>query len=439
MPSNSASKLGTRVLMGIPTLKSSRRSIQWIEAMAGLSMPLGSSMGRCWIEDETIAEARNAICKKALEVDVDYLFMLGDDVLPPANTLLSMLDRIGRTYPVDGGEARASMISGVYWTKSYPPEPYLFDSLLKGTYKDWHAGEFFPIDMAGCDCLLIESSVLKSIPFPWFSTDWVWGVDQKPSSIATEDFYFYSKTRAAGYRLFADTSIQCWHEERSNGAMFYLTMDMVQAGGVPEVGIDEVLVADLGCGLSTLPSLFGPKATITRFDMREDVNPDVRCDIKTIPEKYFGLYDFVNASHVLEHFRRAEAPELLAHWVKLLKVGGTLSIHVPNFADAVKYIIAPPDDATPEQKKYAWAQIYGDQAQPGAPWQHLNGFTARKLESLLRTVPELTDIVVEEEDGGLNLKATAKLGRVQEPEALISIWGEIEAGRRLDERLLIKG
>jgi len=92
-----------------------------------------------------------------------------------------MLDKIGHTFPVrhpvvTGGElkwvadgraqARASMITGVYWTKTYPPEPYLFNGLLKGTYRDWVAGEFFDIDIAGCDCLLIETAMLKAIPFP---------------------------------------------------------------------------------------------------------------------------------------------------------------------------------------------------------------------------------------------------------------------------------
>src|SRR5712664_2003302 len=134
--------------MGVPRLAAKagerpRRSEEWTDAMSGLQMPLGSSLGRVWTRDETIADARNALCKAAIESGVEYLFMLGDDVLPPPNALLTMLEKIGRSYPVgrptaaesaDGNgvawvndgrsNARAGMITGVYWTKTYPPEPY---------------------------------------------------------------------------------------------------------------------------------------------------------------------------------------------------------------------------------------------------------------------------------------------------------------------------
>jgi hypothetical protein len=359
------------------------------------------------------------------------------------------LDKIGREYPIsttkstepsaegapfwvangvtapEGTVAKADMITGVYWTKTYPPEPYLFDGLLRGSYKKWTAGDFFPIDLAGCDCLLIDTEVLRRTPFPWFSTDWVWTPESKPSSIATEDFYFFTKARKYGFRLFADTSIQCAHEERSTGAMFGLTMDMVQAGGKPDMGDSECLVADLGAGLSTHPSLFGSNAKIVRFDMRQDTHPDVVCDIRSIPEQHFGLYDYVTTSHVLEHFRREEAVDLVTHWTKLLKVGGTLITRVPNFEHAVKMILYPPSYATADDKKYAWAQVYGDQGKPGAPWQHLNGFTSRKLQSLLSVIPGLSEITVVEEDGGLNLKAEGKKAFEPQPEALTEMWDEI--------------
>lgn len=432
--------------MGIPTLsvrdgERPRRSEAWTDAMSGLAMPLGSSMGRIWTKDETIAEARNALCASAINGGVDYLFMLGDDVLVPSNTLMTMLDKIGRNYTITGRvsddsvlagtpynyDARASMITGVYWTKQYPPEPYLFNGLQKGTYKDWLVGEFFPVDWAGCDCLLLEVEMLKQIPFPWFSTDWVWEPGQRVSPIATEDAYFYTKARKYGFRVFADTSIQCLHEDRSNGALFGLMPEMVQAGGTPDVGVDTVLVAELGAGLSSPADLFGPKAKIVRFDLRADTKPDIRCDIRAITENHFGKYDYVCAHHVLEHFRRMEAPSLVKHWVQLLKPGGKIVIYVPNVERAMRLILDPPPGTPAGDRLYAWNQIYGDQEKPGAAWQHLNGFTMRKLEALLQGVPGLKDIKVEHNYGDVNLKGTATLEKTIEPEALTDMWQEIIA------------
>ena len=430
-------RLGTRVMMGIPTTDQARRSPLWIDGMSGLQMPLGSSLGRKWVINEPIAQARNTLCRLALEMDTEYIFMLGDDVIPPSNALLTLLEKIGHTFiNRDGEEQVAQMITGVYWTKTYPPEPYIFRrdagqsgglGLLTGTYRDWVAGEFFDVDIAGCDCLLFETKLLREIPEPWFSTDWVWEEGQRVSAIATEDYYFYTKAREYGKRIWVDTSIQCLHEDRQTGAAFGLSMDMVQAGGVPTVGKDEVLVAEVGAGFSSEgQGLFGPKAKIVRFDIREQVKPDVRCDIRHIDEHWHGKFDFVNASHVLEHFRRAEADDTVKEWIKLLKPGGSIIIHVPNFESAVSKILNPPPTASPEQKMYYWSQVYGDQGQSGAAWQHLNGFTPRKLEMLLKSIPTLEDVKVDFDYGNdENLRGTAKLIANPEPYTLTKAWKRI--------------
>lgn len=413
------SKLGSRVVLGIPTLSTARRSVRWIEAMASMGMPLGSSLGRVWIEDRPIAEARNAICHEAIAAGADYVVMLGDDVIPPQNMILTMLDKIGREYPTEPGRAaRASMLTGVYWTKTYPTEPYLWNGLLKGSHRDWTVGELFPVDMAGCDALMIETAMLRELPEPWFSTEWVWEAGQPVSPIATEDFYFYTKARKAGFRLFADTAIQCWHEDRHTGQLFGLTTEMRQAGAEPEA--DGLLVAEIGAGTDS--PAWGPDCTVVRFDARPEVKPDVRCDVRSIPPNHYGVYDLVHARHILEHFDRIEAPRLIRHWAALLKVGGKLVIRVPSLEHAIRRI---QEHDNPDAVSYAYQQLYGGQFHEGD--YHKNGFTARKLAALLRSCPLLDGVEVVEEDGGQNLKATATLAREHAYEAIGPLWDEIAA------------
>jgi SAM-dependent methyltransferase len=464
-------RLGTRLLLGIPTTGGARMSVRWVEAMASLQMPLGSSMGRQWIVDAHIAEARNRLCQSAIDAGCHYLVFLGDDVLPPPNVLLLLLDKIGRTFPVeDGRTARASMVTGVYWTKSYPSEPYLWRSPGQlGSHRDWRAGDFFPIDLAGCDCLMIEVEMLAAFrerweadeavaalnagrlprAFPgWFSTEWVWTAGQKPSPIATEDFYFYAKARAYGHRLFADTAIQCFHEDRDTGAMFALTEDMRQAGGEPVTADeDELLVAELGAGLWA-PN-YGARTRVVRFDGRAEVTPDVRCDLRAIPPGHAGRYDVVHVHHVLEHFTppRRAVTELLAHWATLLKPGGQLVVGVPNLEHTFRLILGAvehPGTVPAGDQSYAWAQVYGDQQGYDTAF-HRCGFVAATLAAALRAVPGVASVEVETTTGGQNLRGVARYAGPVAPEALDEILDRavpaavepeapVDAGARVEAR-----
>lgn len=432
-------QLGARVMMGIPTLSSARRSEQWNNAINALQMPLGSSLNRFpGPYDMPIADARNELCRAAIANNVQYLVMFSDDVLPPPNCILKMLDKIGTRQRIDADrEVNVDMVTGVYWTKTYPPDPYLYNGLLQGAFKDWRVGDFMPVDMAGCDCLMIDVSVLRQMQQPWFSTDWVWEPGQQSSSIATEDFYFFTKARKAGFRLFCDTEIQCAHEDRDTGTLFGLFDDMVQAGGTPTVGLNEdALIADLGSGNNTFPHVFGPRAKIVRFDMRADMKPDVRCDIRRLPESHFGKYDHVLASHVLEHFRREEAVETVTHWCKLLRDGGTLEIHVPNLLTAFHLIQEGLSAGhSPSDINHAWAILYGDQAKPGAAWEHKNGFTPIKLERLLQATGILHPITVDPawRDNDFNMRAVAIMPKQPEVESIGTWWDEIYAAESTDD------
>ena len=414
--------LGSHIFLGIPTLSTARRSTAWMDGLYSLQMPLGTSMARAWAEDLPIAQARNSLCQAALDSGADYLLFLSDDVIPPPNMVLTMLDKIGREYPVEGGGvARASMITGVYWTKTTPSEPYLWNDLLKGSYKDWRVGEFFPVDFAGCDALMVETAALRECPQPWFSTDWVWEEGQEVSPIATEDFYFYTNMRKAGFRLFADTSIQARHEDRHSGVQYGLTVDMPQAMDErPDLEFKGLYVADIGAGFES-PQFTGAK--VVRFDGAAEVRPDVRCDVRAIPEVYTGKFDVVHSRHVLEHFARREAPSIVAHWSRLLVPDGELIVRVPNIGWAIERFLDA--EATVGQRAYAWDQFYGAQKDPYD--FHKNGFTARKLKALLEVGGFLTDVSVALEDEGQNLCGRGRYVGAVPPLALAEEWEQIRA------------
>lgn len=378
-------KMTPLIGLGVPSLSTAKPSLQWSLSFRSLGGPLGSATAVIVVMDQDVADARNTIVERALERDCKFLMFLGDDVHVPENAMMAMWAR-----DVD-------IVTGVYWTKTYPLTPYVWRGFQKGPYLDWKCGEFFEVDWAGCDCMMVKTEVFKKIKEPWFSRDWKYSEEQKrPSPIATEDLYFYGKAKEAGFKAWCDASIQCGHEDRTTGAIYGLSADMKQAGGWYDKDYKGKLIADIGAGQHTRSDLNGE---LIRFDIREDTNPDVRCDIRQIPEED-EKFDVVNVDNVLEHFDVAEAPELLEEWTRILKVGGELRIMVPNLQEAFGRIMQK------QSFQYDWDCIWG-KAHGIDEQYHKTGFMSWTLERLLNTIPWLKDVKVEVEKNLPNICATA--------------------------------
>jgi predicted SAM-dependent methyltransferase len=411
--SSSRYKINPLVCLATPTLEPRPISWPWMEAYQALQFPLGASVSRLRIHGQDVAEARNAIVASALEMGADYVLMLGDDNLAPPN-LFALLHR-----------HRQHLVTGVYWQKGYPTHPYLWDGLLKGFCEDWKLGEYFAVDFAGCDALLAHTDVFRAIEPPWFSRDWVFEPGQAPTPLLTEDFYFYTKARRAGFRLWVDTAAQLGHQDRNGGAIFQIEPGMPQwdKDAPHPSGDPPLLVADIGAGHHS--PWFGSKAVVKRFDIDPATRPDVRCDIRAIPEPD-ETFDVVSTRHTLEHFMWDEAPALVREWTRILKVGGEFRVNVPNLAYAAREILRADEDAAYDAGLYPLWQVYGKQV--GAYGEvHRNGFTRHGLARLLASCG-LAGIRVEVSgELGENLDAVATKAAHPAPLAIGPLWREIAA------------
>ncbi|MDZ4250915.1 MAG: methyltransferase domain-containing protein [Candidatus Nanopelagicales bacterium] len=427
-------KIDPLVAIGLPTW--GKVSVSWAQAFRHLGGPLGANtLELAPVVGKPIAQARNELMQAAFANKADFLFMLGDDVLAPADTIIKMLHRMW-------DDPNLSLLTGMYWTKHWPAQPYIWRGVQRGPYMDWKYGEFFELDYAGCDCLLIRlTDEMKALGPEWFSTDWKWDRADGPAMIATEDFFFYTKTRKAGIKLWCDSTVQCIHEDRNSGMQFALTTDMPQYSGasvtLPDAGTDLaplVKVADIGCGFDT--PFFGTaeQVKVFRFDLNEKARPDYRCDIRHLPVPDQS-FDIVHSKHVLEHFGRGEIMDLMKEWARVLRIGGEFRLSVPNLIHAITKILLMDEGVIPVDG-YPWWQLYGKQDDERDV--HKNGFTPNRLRALFDAMGIFEDIEVTTANGDsedLNIFVKAKKARHLEPSALLPEWDVIRAA----EGIVIKG
>lgn len=318
---------GPGLLIGIPTL-GRPIPLEWALMYKGLNPPINYSVNVMVPWGKAIADARNEVCEKALAEGHKYVFFLGDDVLPPFATLKQLIFRMEQN-------PKIGVVGGVYCSKCDPPAPLVFRGNGVGSYWDWKAGEFFEVTGLGMDCTMIRTEILKELPRPWFKT-----VDEDNFKDAineaeqwTEDLYFCKQViEQTDYKIFCDSEILCRHADVYGNKMYSLPADSLPMRKF--VGEKTKRAIDIGCGPVDRKDQF-PEYDLVRVDIRDECNPDYRCDIRQLPFESES-FDMVFSSHVLEHLGRNEYLNVLKEWLRLLKKDGELFLILPNIEWAIR-------------------------------------------------------------------------------------------------------
>lgn len=365
---------GINVVVGIPSF--GMVSTYFLQARQGQQFPLVSSSVDKIVLNKPIAEARNEIVEFALSQGANYIYWLDDDVIAPSDAFLKLWRH------------QKDIVNGVYWSKSNPPMPLLFRGHLDGPYLNWRVGDFIEIDAAGSGLTLVKSEVYRKLSEPWYSTEYgsFPGVSGSPAN-NTEDLYFYWKAKQAGYRVWADTSVQAMHYEKIQNILYGMPQNAIQAIPAWELKPKgNKLIADYGSGPI---SPYFSEGDVVSFDIREDVKPDVVCDIRRLPVPD-QTFDIVFSSHTLEHFGWRDIDKVLKEWSRTLKVGGELRIVVPNLRHVAQRILD--DRMLPSD---FWV-MFGEQ-----DYQknfHAAGFTPKVLHDLIASIGVYDNIQIREGD-----------------------------------------
>jgi hypothetical protein len=144
---------------------------------------------------------RNDIVEKALSEGATHLLLCDVDQIYPVNLVTKLLSH---NLPVVGARVH----------RRYAP----FDSLILRKVEidertngyepidDWEEGELLECDATGGGCVMYNMEVFRKIPKPWFEFK-----KQEGGAVIGEDILMCQKIKAAGYKIFVDTSLECGH------------------------------------------------------------------------------------------------------------------------------------------------------------------------------------------------------------------------------------
>lgn len=102
-----------------------------------------------------LADAENLSAKAFCEGDYTWFLSIEDDNVIPQGTLLKMNE-----YMIRGD---VPVVSGLYFTKSVPPEPILYRGQGRGHFADWKLGEKVWVDGIPFGCTLIHGDILRAL------------------------------------------------------------------------------------------------------------------------------------------------------------------------------------------------------------------------------------------------------------------------------------
>lgn len=147
--------------------------------------------------------ARNNIAKIAVDGDYDYVLMVDSDVMVPKDTLKNLSDPwtnivLGCCPRKNSSEGRIEI---------YRPGTFSFTDYY--TYDSLPDNNRIAIKGGGFACAMINVSVFKLLPFPWFRY-----VTYEDGSSLSEDLFFCLRAAESGFVIEADTRVRCGHMTR---------------------------------------------------------------------------------------------------------------------------------------------------------------------------------------------------------------------------------
>lgn len=153
-------KWTNRLVIGTPTLGTVR--MEFVQSRFGQTIPTNFSLVDVhqFMNSHTpigyqLADAENLTAKVVVEGNFEWFLSWEDDNLPPLDALVKINE-----YIIKGD---VPVVSGLYFTKSSPPEPILYRGMGRGYYPDWKLGDKVWVDGIPFGFTLIHGDIIRAL------------------------------------------------------------------------------------------------------------------------------------------------------------------------------------------------------------------------------------------------------------------------------------
>lgn len=146
-----------------------------------------------------LADAQNLMAKVVVEGDYQWIIYIEDDNMLPPNTF-----RIFNEYMIDG---QIPIVSGLYFTKSQPPEPILYRGRGTGYFNDFKVGDLVWADGIPFGCRLENAAFIKEA---WKTSPEYMVNGEKTRRVFSQPQAMYQSPDGSGYETIGGTTDLEW-------------------------------------------------------------------------------------------------------------------------------------------------------------------------------------------------------------------------------------
>ena len=139
----------------------------------------------------------NDLVEKALEIGATNLIMLDVDMVYHVKTIPALL-------------SRKKPVVGAMSFRRYPPFDPIMLRLTEQGYghvDKWEPDELVEVDATGAGCIMFDMQIFRTMPYPWFRFQ----KNADTGAVIGEDVGFCQDLKAAGYKIYVDTSVPSDH------------------------------------------------------------------------------------------------------------------------------------------------------------------------------------------------------------------------------------